>query len=447
MQPVIQERIVLDKIWSAVPVRFCLLTHGDRQYVAYFNAERRMVVGMRSLAEHSFTKMILPSDSDAPPKRGGPRSTIQGWDSHNYITMAIDRAGFIHISGNMHVNQLIYFRSEKPGDITTMKQVNSMVGGQEDRCTYPKFLEGPDGKVLFHYRDGSSGNGDEIYNVFDTATQTWRRFLPTALIVGLGKRNAYQNGPRPGPDGWYHLLWVWRESPDAATNHDLSYARSHDLIHWENVHGESLPLPITIESKGTIIDPVPVNGGIINGCQDFGFDSRQRVVVTYHKHDKAGNTQAYAARFENGQWLIRAISDWKQRHLFSGGGSGPSTFGTSLTLGRIQQHGRGKLALPYSHWKAGQGLLVIDEETLAPVGVEAQTAQPPPFPKTLTKVSSSFPGMRVNWCEDSGTSPNPTSRSVLRWETLGRNRDRPREGALPENGDLVLYRIGTENDH
>ncbi|MFT4901506.1 MAG: hypothetical protein ACI81V_000780 [Lentimonas sp.] len=400
-----------------------------------------MVVGMRKLSEKEFTKSVLSSKSETPPRRGGS-STVQGWGSHNYIVMAVDRDGFIHLSGNMHANQLTYFRSGKPGDVTTMEQVDAMVGSKEDRCTYPKFMNGHDGSLLFHYRDGGSGDGDEIYNVYDEKTRKWRRFLDASLIAGQGKRNAYQNGPKLGPDGWYHLLWVWRETPDAATTHDLSYARSRDLTHWETASGKTLTLPITIDSKGTIIDPVPVRGGIINGCHKFDFDSKNRVVVTYHKHDKNGNTQAYAARCEDGKWIISQISDWKDRHVFQGRGSAPSTFGTSLKLGTIGKHGKGKLALSYSHWKEGSGLLVIDEQTLAPVAVESQSVKTSRIPRALTKVTSDFEGMGVRWCEDSGSSPDSTSRYVLRWESLESHRDQAREEPLPENQELVLYRIG-----
>jgi len=440
--PVIEEAIVIDKIWSAVSVRFCLLTHGNRQYVAYYNADRRMVVGMRELSEPSFTKKILPSESGKPPREARATSTIQGWDSHNYITMAVDKRGHIHLSGNMHVDPLLYFRTEKPGDITTMKQVKAMVGKNESRCTYPKFMESPNGDLAFHYRDGSSGAGAEIYNIYDAGTGKWRRFFDTPLITGFGKRNAYQNGPRLGPDGWYHLAWMWRETGDAATNHDISYARSRDLLNWENAAGEPLTLPLTIESKGTIVDPVPVNGGMINSCFGFGFDSRNRVVVTYHKHDKNGNTQGYAARFDNGAWLVKAVSDWEGRHIFKGGGSGPSTFGTSLRVGTILRHGEGRLAVPFSHWKAGSGLLVIDEETLERVGVEPKPRSAPRHPPELTKVKSDFPGMRVKWCGDSGKAPDASARYALRWETLGSNRDRPRKEPLPANGELVLYKLG-----
>jgi len=70
----------------------------------------------------------------------------------------------------------------------------------------------------------------------------------------------------------------------------------------------------------------------------------------------------------------------------------------------------------------------------------------PKYPKDLSRLESTFKpqsgsGMQVNWFGDIGSSPDPGSRYVLRWETLGRNRDRPRKGKLPENGQLVLYRL------
>jgi hypothetical protein len=97
--------------------------------------------------------------------------------------------------------------------------------------------------------------------------------------------------------------------------------------------------------------------------------------------------------------------------------------------------------MPFSHWKAGSGLLVIDEETLAPVGRENK---PKRIPGALGKTVSAFEGMGVRWCEDSGTAKDKSSRYVLRWESLASNRDKPREGTLPENGELVLYKIGYE---
>lgn len=443
-QPRVVEKIVVGQIWPAVRVGFYLLTHGDRQYVAYYNADRRTVVATRKLDEDRFTEFVLPSKSDKPPARTGPASTIQGWDSHNYLTMAVDSEGNLHLSGNMHASALNYFRTEKPGDITTLKQFESMVGQREAHCTYPAFMKAPDGTLLFHYRDGTSGNGDEIYNAYDVKSQKWSRFIETPLVSGAGKCNAYQVGPLHGPDGWYHLLWMWRETAAVETNHNLSYARSRDLKNWETADGAPLTLPITPDTRQTIVDPVPQKGGLHNSAHKMGFDSRGRVVISYYKHDENGDTQAYAARFEDGKWSIHAISQWQGTHVFSGGGSGPSTFGTSIGLGAITQHAPGQLALSYNHWKAGSGLIVIDENTLKPVALAEQPPEQKPWPAELGKVTSDFPGMNVYWRGDANKSSDAKRQYMLRWESLGTNRDRPRTGDLPEKGDLVLYQFATE---
>jgi len=116
----------------------------------------------------------------------------------------------------MHVNPLVYFRTAKPLDITTFQRVPSMVGTQEQRCTYPEFFSGPGGDLVFLYRDGSSGNGNQVVNIYDESGQQWKRLLDKPLTDGQGKCNAYSVGPMAGPDGFYHLVWTWRDTPIAA---------------------------------------------------------------------------------------------------------------------------------------------------------------------------------------------------------------------------------------
>jgi hypothetical protein len=439
--PEVIEEIELDKIWSAVQVKFHLLTKDGYQYIAYFNSERKMIVAMRKLGDATFQKTVLSSKSEEPPTRE-TSSTIQGWDSHNDITMAVDKKGHLHLAGNMHANPLTYFRAKKPFDCMSLEQVDSMTGELENYATYPRFMNIPDGRLVFSYRYGGSGNGDEIYNVYNEESATWSRHYTTPLISGEGERNAYPTGPTLGPDGFYHLLWVWRETSDASTCHDLSYARSRDMVNWETAAGAKLTLPIVLDSPGTIIDPIPMKGGIINGCHKFSFDSKNRLIVSYYKHDENGDTQVYAARFEEDKWRIRTLTKWKGKHLFEGGGTGPATFGTSLRIKGIQKYEKGKLSLAYDHWKNGIGLLIIEEESLALVdsGKDVSLALPH-YPAELTKLQSDFPGMKIQWIEDSGSPPDPQSRYVLRWESLGPNRDLARTGELPKNSSLMLYKI------
>jgi len=408
---------------SAFPVGFCLLTHGNKQYVAYYDAGHQMTVASRMLNSNEWQYQILPSKV--------------GWDSHNYITMAIDNAGQIHLSGNMHASPLIYFRTSKPGDISSFERIATMTGENETSMTYPKFLRGADGALIFHYRSGGSGHGNEIYNIYDTGTKTWKRLLAQPLTDGKGKRNAYAAGPFRGPDGLFHMAWVWRESADCSSNHAPSYARSRDLIQWETIDGKPVPLPITIESKETLIDPVPVNGGLINGNLSIGFDSRNQVVAAYHKFDSNGKTQAYAARFENGKWTPHLLTRWDYRWEFQKTG----TVSFELILGSIRPYGPGKLALPYEHRQYGKGLLVIDEKTLEPLGTDTRFTE---YPAELSRPESSFPGMKVNWAADEGSSDNPDIHYALRWETLTSNRDKKPDGPLPEPGMLKIYKLKSQ---
>ena len=417
--PEIEISLDVSPIWSGHPVGFFLLTRDDRQYLAFYDQERRMTVAARTLDSNRWLYQRL-------------NSTL-GWDSHNYITMAIDAEGYIHLSGNMHVDPLVYFRTTGPYDIRSFERVPEMVGRQEDRCTYPKFIKGPNEELIFTYRDGSSGRGNQIYNIYDLKTRTWRRLLDTPLLDGQGKMNAYIVGPVRGPDGYFHICWVWRDTPNCYTNHDLSYARSKDLVHWETVTGKPIKLPMTVDTEGIIVDPVPVKGGMINGNTKISFDSKKRPIVTYHKFDKDGMTQVYNARFENERWKIFQTSDWDYRWFFEGGG----TIHFEIRVSPVALTDDGGLAQRYRHDKYGSGTWKLDEDTLKPTG---KIREAPLWPKRLSKLESGHSGMQVKWLADAGKSSDPNAQYFLRWETLGVNRDRPRQ-TVPEASMLRLYKL------
>ena len=97
-----------------------------------------------------------------------------------------------------------------------------MTGILEEHVTYPEFYRLSDGNLLFFYRDGSSGNGNLLINYYDCETQRWSKRQQN-LIDGEGERNAYWQMAIDAEDR-IHLSWVWRETPDVATNHDMCYA-------------------------------------------------------------------------------------------------------------------------------------------------------------------------------------------------------------------------------
>jgi len=425
----IVQTIKIDSVWAGHPVGFCLYTHGDRQYIAYYNATRNMVVGQRNLEDNEFVLHILP-----PTKRdeAGGTSTVLGWDSHNSVTIGVDKEGFIHLSGNMHVHPITYFKSTKTNDITTLKQEMVMVGPNEKRCTYPHFMLTKDEELLFHYRDGGSGNGNEIYNVYSTETKKWSRMLDVPLTDGQGLMNAYQTQPTVKKDGWYHVYWVWRDTPDCSTNHDLSYMKSPDLINWYNAFGEKFDLPATLEKKLVIVDPIPAKGGIINLAAKLVLDNKDQPVFAYHKYDLNGDLQFYTAQVKDKKWVYKQVTDWDYRWEFSGNGS----INSEVRIKGFYKRADGNYEIDFWHIKYGNGTILLNDkfERIGKV-VKAE-----PFGTNLN-IEGAFPGLEMRTTGDIGRTNDDNLRYVLKWETINRNRDRPRPKPWPQPSQLYLYQL------
>jgi len=419
--PAILESVEIERVWAGHRVGFCLLTHGDRQFAAYYDAERRMTVAGRKLSEDRWTITRLDS--------------TLGWDSHNYVTLAVDRAGHLHVTGNMHVAPLVYFRSDKPLDVRSLRRVGAMTGVDEKRVTYPRFFRTAEGTLLFMYRDGSSGKGRRLINVYDETTRTWSRYLDTPLLDGTGRSmNAYPAGIRKGPDGFFHLVWMWRETPDCRSNLHISYVRSRDLKHWQTAGGKPVPLPITPDNLGVVVDPTPAYSGMINTGFGLGFDPSDRAVIHYHNYDPNGASQIYLARWEADAWAIRQVSRWDHRWAFQGGGSIP----VEVSAGSVRVLPDGRFVQSWSHVKHGSHTWLLDPATLH---VMDTIKLPSRYPVELARPTTVFPGICVRWASDSGQESNDDRRYVLRWESLGSNRDRPRSGPVPEPTLLKLYRL------
>jgi hypothetical protein len=417
--PTVIETLDLSDVFSGHPVAFALVTRGDQQFAAFYDVNRQMTIAERTLGSGTWKLVRL--------------ATTLGWDSHNYVAMAIDSGGVIHVSGNMHGVPLIYFRSTRALDIDSFERVNAMVGTNEQSCTYPQFFNTPSGNLVFAYRDGASGNGNYIFNTYNATTRVWTRLINSPLMNGEGQYSAYPVGPILGPDGYYHIVWVWRDTADAATNHDLSYARSRDLVSWETAGGRALTLPITL-ATGDIVDPVPAGGGMINNNTKIGFDAQNRPIVAYHKYAAGGYTQLFNARFEGGRWVTHQTSHWTYRWAF--GGTGTLVFEIEVMPAKLQPNGN--LTQEWYHAQnGGWGAFRLDPTTLA---ASATIPPPLPYPAALAQVQSTTAGMVVRWAADSGAGPDPSLLYLLRWETLESNRDMPR-ATIPPPTKLRLYGI------
>jgi len=407
----------LQPVWSGHPVGFALLTHGNQQFAAFYDANRRMTIAQRTLGQRQWTYTTLPS-------------TV-GWDSHNSIAMALDRDGFLHVSGNMHASPLVYFRATRPYNATSLQRVPAMTSQHEQSVTYPVFSYAPDGALIYEYRSGSSGSGDTYRNRYDEHSKSWTPLTDQPLFFGGKHMNAYPLNPVKGPDGWYHQVWVWRDTPMAETNHDLSYARSRDLIHWETAAGLPLTLPLTLDTPGLIVDPSPPHGGLLNGTQAVGFDAQGNLAISYLKYDAAGNTQLYFAQWNSGHWLLRQASDWSYRWDFHGGGS----LVNEIHIGPLRASD-GKLTIAINHKLYGSGVWQVDPVTMHLQGNLLAVASADQGDEELAAASSD--GLVDRTATDSAAPRADGVTYRLTWKTLPQNRDQPRPQGAPPPSMLRL---------
>lgn len=411
------ELLYIDHVPTEFPVNFALFTTDSKQYVAYYDSSHIMTIAARELNSEQWEYQILDSKI--------------GFDSHNYISLMVDSLGYIHIVGNMHSSPLVYFKSSEPENIQSFQAINKMIGSEENVTTYPEFLMNKQGEIIFHYRYGRSGDGYEVFNALDITKQQWKRLLTTPLIDGEGLMNAYLQGPVLGPDDYYHIIWVWRDTWDCSTNHTLSYARSHDLIEWESIRGEKVELPIRFGDEELYVDTTASGGGLLNIGIEIGFAANDQALIAYHKYDNFGNTQIFVARFDNDLWRSRRITDWDYRWDFKGMG----TIKNELLLDApFVDRNTQVLIVGFHHIKYGDGQILLNNEELIPLSIRLFETDYPAF---VDSVKSDFPGMLVNKLIDKGNYRGD-KKYMLRWETLPPNRDDSLEGEKPKPGRLEL---------
>jgi hypothetical protein len=210
-----------------------LVTWRDTQFVAYYDAQKYVVLAKRKHGTTNWTVKKTAYQGNAD-------------DAHNSISIMTDGEGYLHMAWDHHNNPLRYCRSIHPGslDLTLMM---TMTGHEEKVVSYPEFHKLNNGDLLFLYRSGESGNGNLIINRYSVKNKKWS-VLQNNLINGEGERNAYWQA-HVDTHGTIHISWVWRETWDVSTNHDLCYARSSDGGDtWETSVGKKYDLPITVKT-------------------------------------------------------------------------------------------------------------------------------------------------------------------------------------------------------
>jgi hypothetical protein len=364
-----------------------------RTLVAYVRGDRALVIAdidTAATGSPTIAETVLTDAAGAPARfsQGSATSTTSGGnlnDSHNNLTIGIDRAGYIHVAGNTHDSPFTYWRSTAPDSIAGMQNAYAagpmagvwivknaqgaeirryLASGSELGATsYPDFFTGPDGALFLSWRSGDAGRGNQFLYTYDETTSRWSsvsgasmQYAPypdgypllEGISAGVGP---YVTRPVRGPDGFYWMAWVWRDDPaNADSNGRISAAKSRDLSHWYSLNGTALPSTIPFGDTRVIVDDVPLSGGgVLNGQVTVGFDGNRRPVITYFKYSGSGankTTQLFAARPSGLQsvWIVDKISSWSGIYDLSLPGIDPQV----KILGGAQPAGTGDYRVRYS---------------------------------------------------------------------------------------------------
>ncbi len=280
-------------------------THGNRQYVAYYDADGYVTLAARALNDTVFTV-------SRTQYRGNVR------DGHNVISLMVDGEGFLHVAFDHHGHPLHYARSVAPGSLQ-LGELEPMVGRDEERVTYPEFYALSGGDLLFLYRTGASGNGNLILNRYDVTERRWSR-VQDNLIDGEGKRNGYWQACVDRHDR-LHLSWVWRETWKVETNHDLCYACSDDGgVTWHDSKGRACAVPLTLDNAEYACR-IPQRSELINQTSMTTDASGHPYIATYWR-DSTSQVPQYRLVWHDGrEWRQQQVSQRTTPFSLSGGGT------------------------------------------------------------------------------------------------------------------------------
>lgn len=305
------ETVPLGEGWArnsvnAVVFRTSTMSHGDIQYTSFYDPDGNMMLAKR---DHGSTNWEV--------RRTQYKGNVR--DAHNSISIGVDGDGVLHVAWDHHDHPLRYARGVAPGSLELTEKM-PMTGRNESKVSYPQFYRLPDGDLMFLYREGGSGRGDAMLNRYRVESGKWEA-VQHPLVSGEGRRNPYLNTMAVDSQGGLHISWVWRESPDVASNHDLCFAYSRDGgATWVNSANESYELPIVVDSAEVAWE-IPQGSELINQTSMATGPDNRPVIATYWRDRDSRVPQYRVVWFDGGEWKMSQVGERSEPFSLSGGGT------------------------------------------------------------------------------------------------------------------------------
>lgn len=330
-----------------------LTTHGDTQYIAFYDPDATVTLARRKLGTDKWEV-----------KKTRYKGNVR--DRHNVICIAVDGSGTLHMSWDHHCSPLRYCQGVAAGSLELTDKM-PMTGVKEGCVTYPEFFNLSNGDLLFMYRDGASGKGNIMLRRYDAKSRKWS-VVQDAFIHGQRERNAYTNQIAIARDGTWHISWCWRETPNAMTNHDICYAKSDDEGKtWRKSNGEKYDLPITAENAEVVV-AIPQNSELINTTAMAVNSKGHPIICTYWRPEGDVTPQFHLVFHDGKKWHVRQITQRKTPFSLRHIGGKP----IQISRPKVLVDSRDKVYVIFRDMERGNGVSVA-------------TSQAPTYAKWLIK--------------------------------------------------------------
>lgn len=292
------------------------------QYAGYWDDQERLTLARRRLPGLAWERAVFAN------------LTLSHPDSHNTVNLGVSLGdGRLHVAFDHHSSPLNYFASVgdvltdpssvawSPASFENPTAVLDPADGALGLVTYPRFVNRPDGGMLFAYREFSSGNGR--LRLVDYLAGIWSNNRVFIERTGLHddayagestSRNPYLNRLDYDALGTLHTTWCWREKSDDVVlnrngepetivqryNRDIAYAYStDDGVTWRNgatevIADTNVGESIVESSPGVNAIELGSEWGLLNN-QAQTVDGRGRVhTVMYRKETPTPGVISYA---------------------------------------------------------------------------------------------------------------------------------------------------------
>jgi BNR repeat-containing family member len=227
---------------------------------------------------------------------------------HHQPTIAIDGDGYIHAFVSMHSINWRYYRSDVPGDVTTMVNRSSQMPDQGGNYTYPNATRTDDGDVYLIVRAGMVGR---LYR-WNNAVNSWSR----AATFASDPNFVVYPDDVIGSDGDVHIAWEWAYGGAGGLRHLGSYLRySPATGQFRNAAGTAVATPVNT------LSPVvyqPIEGqetstgrgdapGVQSAKLSFHPSSHRPVVAYRYRSTTGGPFRVRLAEWTGSAWARSVV--------------------------------------------------------------------------------------------------------------------------------------------